>query len=296
MMYGYRLSIQAVFILCCFFSSGCTGFFASKLVEPIKNGKMSQVSRKGVTLHFIEVGDKQNPPLIFLHGILAFTQSYSEFIERLAEKYFVVGIDMRGHGRSTIGTEPYSHKLVADDVILVADEIGLDKFYVVGHSAGGFALLSIAKLYSDRLIKGVSIASLYNHEGINYNEKNDDYLTKKGFMDNRNNRNNYTLKIFDRAYEKIGEDDKFDSTKKVMVDYGTSMFPSYNKSDLIGIQTPILVIVAEKDNRIKPEHTIEMSKLIQDSQLEVVKGAPHFGILKRKKHINAVVDHIFEFL
>ena len=295
-MYGYRLSIQAVFILCCFFSSGCTGFFASKLVEPIKNGKMSQVSRKGVTLHFIEVGDKQNPPLIFLHGILAFTQSYSEFIERLAEKYFVVGIDMRGHGRSTIGTEPYSHKLVADDVILVADEIGLDKFYVVGHSAGGFALLSIAKLYSDRLIKGVSIASLYNHEGIDYNEKNDDYLTRKGFMDNRNNRNNYTLKIFDRAYEKIGEHAKFDSTKKVMVDYGTSMFPSYNKSDLIGIQTPILVIVAEKDNRIKPEHTIEMSKLIQDSQLEVVKGAPHFGILKRKKHINAVVDHIFEFL
>ena len=68
------------------------------------------------------------------------------------------------------------------------------------------------------------------------------------------------------------------------------------KSDLIGIKTPILVIVAEKDNRIKPEHTIEMSKLIQDSQLEVVKGAPHFGILKRKKHINAVVGHIFEFL
>jgi len=295
-MYGYRLSIQAVFILCCFFSSGCTRFFASKLVEPIKNGKMSQVSHEDVTLHYVEVGDKQNPPLIFLHGILAFTQSYSEFIERLAEKYFVVGIDMRGHGRSTIGTKPYSHKLLADDVILVADEIGLDKFYVVGHSAGGFALLSIAKLYSDRLIKGVSIASLYNHEGIDYNEKYDDYLTREGFMDNRNNRNNYTLKIFDHAYEKIGEHAKFDSTKKVMVDYGTSMLPSYSKSDLIGIKTPILVIVAEKDNRIKPEHTIEMSKLIQDSQLEVVKGAPHFGILKRKKHINAVVDHIFEFL
>ena len=165
-MCGYRLSIQAVLTLCCFFSSGCTGFFASKLVAPIKNGKMSQVSHGGVTLHYVEVGDKQNPPLIFLHGILAFTQSYSEFIERLAEKYFVVGIDMRGHGRSTIGTKPYSHKLLADDVIFVADEIGLDKFYVVGHSAGGFALLSIAKLYSDRLIKGVSIASLYNHEGI----------------------------------------------------------------------------------------------------------------------------------
>ena len=295
MMYGYRLSTQLILILSCIFSSGCTGFFASKLVEPIKNGKMSQVSHEGVTLHYIEVGDKQNPPLIFLHGILVFTQSYSEFIERLAEKYFVIGIDMRGHGRSTIGTEPYSHKLLADDVILVADEIGLDKFYVVGHSAGGFALLSIAKLYSNRLIKGVSIASLYNHEGIDYDEKNDDYLTRKGFMDNRNNRNNYTLKIFDRAYEKIGEHEKFDSTKKVMVDYGTSMFPSYNKSDLREIKTPILVIVAGDDNRIKPEHTIQMSRLIKNSKLEIIKGGPHFGILKRKKHLDIVIQHIFNF-
>ncbi|MEL1233474.1 MAG: alpha/beta hydrolase [Candidatus Neomarinimicrobiota bacterium] len=257
---------------------------------------MSQVSHEGVTLHYIEVGDKQNPPLIFLHGILVFTQSYSEFIERLAEKYFVIGIDMRGHGRSTIGTEPYSHKLLADDVILVADEIGLDKFYVVGHSAGGFALLSIAKLYSNRLIKGVSIASLYNHEGIDYDEKNDDYLTRKGFMDNRNNRNNYTLKIFDRAYEKIGEHEKFDSTKKVMVDYGTSMFPSYNKSDLRDIKTPILVIVAGDDNRIKPEHTIQMSRLIKNSKLEIIKGAPHFGILKRKKHLDIVIQQIINFI
>ena len=117
-----------------------------------------------------------------------------------------------------------------------------------------------------------------------YNEKKDDYLTKKGFMDNRNNRSNYTLKIFDRAYEKIGENEKFDSTKKVMVDYGTSMFPSYDKSDLKDIKTPILVIVAEKDDRIKPDHTIQISKLIKNSKLEVVKGAPHFGIVKRKKY------------
>ena len=283
-------------LLSYFLFPGCTGFFASKLSEPIKNGKMSKVSHEGVTLHYIEVGDKHNPPLIFLHGILAFTQSYSEFIERLAEKYFVIGIDMRGHGRSTIGTVPYSHKLIADDVILVADEIGIDRFHVVGHSAGGFALLSLAKFYSDRIIKGVSIASLYNYEGIDYNEKNDDYLTKTGFMDNRNDRNNYTLKIFDRAYENIGESEKFDSTKKVMVNYGASMFPSYNSSDLSVITTPILVIVAEKDDRIKPEHTIEMSKLIQDSKLEVIKGAPHFGIVKRKKHVDIVIEHIFNYL
>ena len=68
------------------------------------------------------------------------------------------------------------------------------------------------------MIKGVSIASLYNHEGIANNEKKDDYLTRQGFMDNRNDRNNLTLRIFDSAYDKMGEGEKFDSTKKVMVD------------------------------------------------------------------------------
>ena len=41
--------------------------------------------------------------------------------------------------------------------------------------------------------------------GIDYHKPNYDYLTKTGFMDNRGNRNNYTLKLFDRAYEKIGQ-------------------------------------------------------------------------------------------
>ena len=288
--------IVCLTLLFCFAFTGCTSFYASKMLEPIENGKMSHVSYQGVTLHYTEVGDKENPPLIFLHGILAFTQAYSEFIERLAEKYYVIGIDMRGHGRSSIGVERYSHRLAADDVIRVADELGIDKFHVVGHSAGGFALLSIAKYYPDRMIKGVSIASLYNHEGIDFNENADDYLTRDGFMDNRNDRNNYTLKFFDSVYDKMGESEKFDSTKKVMVDYGISMFPSYEISDIKEIKNPILVIVAEKDQRVKPAHTIEMSELMQDSQLEVVKGAPHFGIVKRKRHIDIVVEHIFKFL
>ena len=289
----YRIFLS-LFIM--FFFTNCTNIIAYELSRPIKNANVLDEQSDDIKIYYYTIGEKQNPPLVFLHGLLAFTETYRNLITSLSEKYFVIGIDMRGHGRSTIGTQPYSHKLIADDVILVADELGLDKFYVVGHSAGGFALLSIAKFYSDRVIKGVSIASLYNHEGIDYNEKNDDYLTKTGFMDNRNDRKNYTLKIFDRAYEKIGEGGKFDSTKRVMVGYGTSMFPSYEISDLRDIKPPILVIVAGKDDRIKPEHTIQMSKLIKNSKLEIVKGAPHFGIVKRNKYMDIVISYIFNFL
>ena len=64
-------------------------------------------------------------------------------------------------------------------------------------------------------------------------------------MDNRGKRNNYTLKLFDRAYEKLDRVPNLIVLKELF-DYGTSMFPSYNSSDLEQLKTPILVIVAEK--------------------------------------------------
>ena len=74
----------------------------------------------------------------------------------------------------------------------------------------------------------------------------------------------------------------------------TLIFPVLTKLDASNASP--LVIVAEKDERIKPGHTIKMSSLIKDSKLEVVKGAPHFGIVKRKKHMDVVIEHIFNYL
>ena len=56
-------------------------------------------------------------------------------------------------------------------------------------SAGGFVVLSIGKFFPDKIIKGVSIASLYHHDGIDFKKNGHDYLTENGFMDNQNGRN-----------------------------------------------------------------------------------------------------------
>ena len=147
-MYGMmRRSVHLLVLTSCLFF-GCTGFFASKMLDPIANSETHQMSYQDLTMYYYTVGDRTDPPLVFLHGILAFTEAYSELIEKLSERFYVIGIDLRGHGRSTIGSQPYSHKLFAEDVIRVVDEIGLDRFHVVGHSAGGFVLLTAARIGS----------------------------------------------------------------------------------------------------------------------------------------------------
>ena len=97
--------------------------------------------------------------MIFLHGILAFTEAYSEFIESLSQNYYIVGVDLRGHGRSSIDSSSFTLEDISNDVLIVADRLSIDNFYIVGHSAGGFLALQLSKNYPDRVIKTVTIAS-----------------------------------------------------------------------------------------------------------------------------------------
>ena len=274
----------------------CAGYIASEISKPIKNSEMHRVESKDIIQYFHTLGNKNNPPLVFIHGILAFTEIYRDLINELAKEFYVIGVDLRGHGRTTIGEQPFSYRLIAEDIINVTDKIGIEQFYAVGHSAGGFVVLSIGKYFPEKIIKGVSIASLYHHDGIDFKKHGHDYLTYTGFMDNLNGRNSLTLDLFDRAHKKLGEEEKFNHTKNLMMEIGTVLYPSFTSSDLKSIEDPMLVIVAGNDKRIKPSHTMQMSEYLPDSELVIIPDATHFNIVRSKKYLGIVSNSIFQFL
>ena len=274
----------------------CTGYIASEISKPIRDSEMHKIESEDITQYYYTLGNKNDPPLVFIHGILAFTEVYRDILKELSEQYYVIGIDLRGHGRTTVSERPFSYHLIAKDIINVTDEIGIEQFYAVGHSAGGFVVLSIGKFFSDKMIKGVSIASLYHHDGIDFKKNGHDYLTENGFMDNQNGRNSLTLDLFDRAHKKLGEEEKFDYTKKLMMEYGTVLYPSFSSSDLRSIENPMLVIVAGNDGRIKPGHTMKISEYLPDANLVIIPDATHFNIVRSKKYLGIVTENIFQFL
>lgn len=87
-------------------------------------------------------GPKGAPTLMLLHGLAA-TGPLNWFtsFSRLSERYHVVAVDHRGHGRG-IRTRRFRLRDCADDAVAVANELGIPKFIAVGYSMGG----PIAKL------------------------------------------------------------------------------------------------------------------------------------------------------
>ena len=102
------------------------------------------------------------PTLILLHGLAAtgglnWITAFSD----LAEHYHVVAVDHRGHGHG-LPTRHFRLKDCADDVIAVADELGIGQFIAVGYSMGG----PIAKLCWSRhpgRVRGLVLCATARH-------------------------------------------------------------------------------------------------------------------------------------
>ena len=94
------------------------------------------------------------PTVIFHHGVSATGALWSDWIPMLCDEYRLVLFDTRGFGQSTplSGDAAWSMELLVDDILAVADAERLERFHLVGESAGGTVALATAVSHPERLL------------------------------------------------------------------------------------------------------------------------------------------------
>ena len=119
------------------------------------------VQVNGAVIHYALYGSGNQNAVLLLHGGLGAAEDFGGQVDALAERYKVVAIDSRGHGRSTDDDQPYGYHLMASDVMGVMDSLGIDKAAVVGWSDGGNIGLDMAIHNPDRLTRVFALGANY---------------------------------------------------------------------------------------------------------------------------------------
>ena len=98
-------------------------------------------------------GEPTDRPVVLLHYLAADADDWTVVGEALAaDGRWVVAPDLRGHGSS--GRTPgYSLELMRDDVVGLADALGMDRFDVVGHSLGASVGVLVAESVPHRVTR-----------------------------------------------------------------------------------------------------------------------------------------------
>lgn len=104
-----------------------------------------------VELHHTVDGPVGAPAIVLAGSLGSTIEMWRPQLAQLAERWRVVRLDHRGHGDSPVPDGPYRMADLADDVLALLDELGLDRVAWCGLSLGGMVGMYLGSEHPTRL-------------------------------------------------------------------------------------------------------------------------------------------------
>lgn len=101
--------------------------------------------------HYKLEGTPNSPVLVFSNSLGSNLTMWDELVPLLLPYFRVLRYDTRGHGQSTVTEGEYDIALLANDVIQLTNDLGIDKFAFCGLSMGGLIGQYLGIHYGDHL-------------------------------------------------------------------------------------------------------------------------------------------------
>ncbi len=223
-----------------------------------------------IALYYQEKGKKE--PFLFLHGNGGDGSYFKNQIDYFSDRYRVIALDTRGHGKSPRGTEPFTIEQFSRDLYDFMEGLGISKAVILGFSDGANIAMKFAIKYPDKVKALILNGGNLNPEGV---KRVIQIPIEIGY------------KIAKRFAAKSPGAKKNAELLGLMVNE-----PNIRLNELSKITAPTLVICGRRD-MIKESHTKKIAENIPDAKLSIIKGN-HFIANKRYVTFNKEVQEFLQ--
>lgn len=129
-----------------------------------------QIHINGADIYYEQAGNHNKPALLLLHGGFENIENLNPIVRWLAEEFLIIGIDSRGHGKSTLGTQPLTYREIQSDVEKILISLKIKELSILGFSDGGIVAYRIAAAKNINVKKLVTIGAAWCENDINESE------------------------------------------------------------------------------------------------------------------------------
>ncbi len=223
-----------------------------------------------IALYYQEKGNGE--PLLFLHGNGGDGSYFKNQIDYFSDRYRVIALDTRGHGKSPRGTKPFTIEQFSRDLYDFMEDLGISKAVILGFSDGANIAMKFAIKYPNKVKALILNGGNLNPEGV---KRTTQIPIEIGY------------KIAKRFAAKSPGAKKNAELLGLMVNE-----PNIRLNELSKITAPTLVICGRRD-MIKESHTKKIAENIPDAKLSIIKGN-HFIANKRYVTFNKEVEEFLQ--
>jgi pimeloyl-ACP methyl ester carboxylesterase len=259
----------------------------------------------GSTVNYVDIGEGEGEPVVFVHGLGGQWQNWLENIPRVARERRVIALDLPGFGRSAMPREEITIRNYARTVEALCQQLGLGRIALVGNSMGGFVSAEVVIDYPERverlvLVSAAGISSANVHRAptlltgrvaaaiVAYTAARQCQMARRPVT------RHMALWLVARHPARLAADLAWEAMIKGA---GKPGFQDALRANLVydfrerlpEIGCPTLIVWGENDSVISVRDAAEFERLIADSRKLVMKDTGHVPMLERPVAFNEVL-------
>lgn len=266
---------------------------SEKSTQKMENDESTIKATPAYTIH----GNGEKKVLV-LHSWMDDYESWKPVIPYLdLDAYTYVFIDIRGYGKSKTIKGEYNSNEIANDVFDVADDLGWNNFFLVGHSMTGMAVQKAAAIDKENRIQKVVAITPVSSAGFPVDDTNLQFfksipqnkeMTKIAFGTFTSNRLS-SIWYDSRTQRNIEAIDR-----EAQLAYINMWTKENFKDQMRSIETPFLVLWGQYDH---PGFLEEAQKKafdgVKNVELMKIENSGHFPMFETPVFLAATIENYF---
>jgi pimeloyl-ACP methyl ester carboxylesterase len=206
-------------------------------------------------------------PLVLLHGAFGFVDGWATVLPTLTKTHQVIAIELEGHGHTHDLDRPLTFEQMAEDTALLLTQLKIKDADFFGYSMGGTVALGVAIRHPE-LVRRLAIYG-------SCTGKPEDTYDPETYKQYQSLSVDFAPKELKEPYDKMAPDPTrwpvlVTKVKNLGID-----FKGYSAAEVKSIKAQVLIMTGDRDV-VRPEHAVEMYRLIPNAQLAIFPRGDHF--------------------
>ena len=239
----------------------------------------------------------QKVPLVFVHGVGLTHEIWKPQIDYFKD-YTSLSYDILGHGKTPLKKTNISFDDFSEQLIKLINELNFQKIHLVGFSIGSLVARNFATKHNDRLQSLILLGSIYKrskeqqkivNDRFNLAKKNhtlSKQALKRWFTDNYLEKN-------PNIYEKISSILEGNNKENFLKVYELFILHK-NDENFKNIKVNTLIMTGENDIGSTVEMSKNLSNVIENSQLKVIKNGKHLCGIECADEVNMNIKNFIK--
>ncbi len=244
---------------------------------------------------FYIIDKKNDVPIVFIHGVGLNHKIWEPQINVFKNTF--LAYDILGHGKTPLNKEHLSFDDFSNQLINLIDELNIRKIHLVGFSIGSLIARNFASKYSDRLESLILLCSIFRRTEKQQQIVKDRFeLAKKSkSLSKQALKRWFTdeyLKKNPNTYNKISSILEQNNMENFLKIY--ELFVNHKDDEQFEkIKTKTLIMTGEGDIGSTPEMSVNLSKVINNSNVKIISKGKHLCSIECADDVNmAIKKHI----